>query len=416
MKNFILYKQLPIFKQASLVMMVIALLFVNPLFSQDKKQLEAKRKKLQTEIKKINRLLSKTKKSEKNVLSQLDDINKKIDVHQEIITTIQKENKVYSKEITKNKKEIDSIEKVLNRLKKEYAATVVNSYKSKSKNSRLLFLLSSKDFLQAYKRLKYMNQFAEYRKKQAGEISVKKEKLLQLNDSILIKKKVKDSLVNIQIKEQKVVAIEKDKKQKILNKVKKKERKYLAQIRKKQKQEQAYEKKLENLIAKVIKKSYKKTGKKTSSSKKFYLTKEAKKLATSFTKNKGKLPAPIEKGYISRYFGQRRHEVNKKITIKSSGWFYTSPKKSKARAVFNGTVKAIMVDPKTKIKTVLIQHGNYMTVYGNLENLLVKDGDKVSTKQKLGTIHTDTTTGKTILKFQLWKDAKAQNPSAWMYK
>jgi len=176
MKNFILYKQLPIFKQASLVMMVIALLFVNPLFSQDKKQLEAKRKKLQTEIKKINRLLSKTKKSEKNVLSQLDDINKKIDVHQEIITTIQKENKVYSKEITKNKKEIDSIEKVLNRLKKEYAATVVNSYKSKSKNSRLLFLLSSKDFLQAYKRLKYMNQFAEYRKKQAGEISVKKEK------------------------------------------------------------------------------------------------------------------------------------------------------------------------------------------------------------------------------------------------
>ena len=396
--------------------MILSFLFVNPVFSQTKKQLEYKRKKLQTEIKKINRLLSKTKRSEKNVLSQLDDINKKIDIHQEIINTIQKESSVFSKEISKNKKEINTIETTLVQLKKEYAKTVVSSYKSKSKNSRLLFLLSSNDFLQAYKRLKYMNQFADFRKNQANEIVIKKEKLLQLNDSILIKKKVKDSLISIQIKERKVVDVEKNKKQKLLNKVKKKERKYLAQIRKKQKQEQAYEKKIENLIAKVIKKSYKKTGKKTSSSKKFYLTKEAKKLATSFAKNKGKLPAPVEKGYISRYFGQSKHKINKKVTIKSSGWFYTSPKSSKVRAVFNGTVKAILVDPKTKIKTVLIQHGNYITVYGNLENLLVKEGNKVITKQKLGTIHTDTTTGKTILKFQLWKDAKAQNPSAWMYK
>lgn len=397
----------------TIVIFMFLLLFFTPLFSQTKNQLEKKRKKLQTEIKQINRLLSKTKKSEKTVLSQLDDINKKISVHQDIINTIQKENKVFNLEIDKNTKEVVAIEEQLVLLKKEYARIVVNSYKSKSKKSKLLFLLSSEDFLQAYKRLKYMNQFTEYRKKQAKAIVIKKEKLIQLNDSILLKKKVKDSLINIQLQERKIVDTEKEKKESLLNKVKKKEKKYLSQIKAKQKKERAYQKKLENLIAKIITKSNKKTGKK---SKGFVLTKESKKLASSFTKSKGKLPAPVEKGYISRYFGERAHEIKKKIKVKSSGWFYTSPKNSKARAVFKGTVKAILVAPKTKIKTVLIQHGNYMTVYNNLEKILVKEGDKVTTKQYLGTIHTDATTNKTVLNFQLWKDAKAQNPNGWIYR
>lgn len=396
-----------------IILLMMVLLFTQIGFTQNKKQLEKKRKKLRTEIKQINRLLSKTKKSEKTVLSQISDINKKIEVHQEIINTIQSESKVYSTEINKNKTAIDSIEKQLTALKKEYAKIVVNSYKSKNANSKLLFLLSSKDFLQAYKRLKYMNQFAEYRKGQAEQIVEKRTVLLHLNDSILIKKKVKDSLVAIKIEERKVVDSEKTKKQNLLNKVKQKERKYLARIKAKQKKERAYDRQLENLIAKVIRNSNKKTGKK---SKGFVLTKEAKVLANSFTKNKGKLPAPVAKGYISRGFGQRKHEVMKKISVKSSGWYYTTAKNTKARTVFKGTVKAIMLDKKTKIKTVLVQHGNYMTVYGNLENLLVTEGDKVTTKQELGTIHTNTTTGKTILKFQLWKDARAQNPSGWIYR
>ncbi len=396
------------------VIILVCFLFVsNSVTSQNKKQLESKRKKLRTEIKKINKLLSKTKKNEKNVLSQLDDINKKISVHQEIINTIKQESTVYSKEINLNKNQIDSIEKQLVLLKKAYTKTVVNSYKSKNSNSKLLFILSAKDFMQAYKRLQYMNQYSAFRKKQAEDILIKKELLLNLNDSILLKKKVKDSLINIKIEERKIVDTQKASKEKLLNKVKSKERKYLKQIKAKQKKEQAYERQLENLIAKVISKSNKKAGK---TSKGFVLTKEAKKLASSFVKNKGKLPAPVEKGYVSRYFGQRKHEVMRRVTVKNSGWHYTTPKKAKARAVFKGTVSAIMVDEKTKVKTIIIQHGNYMTVYGNLENLLVKKGDKVTTKQLLGTVHTDTTTDKSILKFQLWKDAKAQNPSAWMFK
>ena len=417
-KNFILRFKKSIrfrlnFSLSTFYFLFFTIVFSTSSFAQNKKQLEAKRKTLQKEIKQINRLLSKTKKNEKTLLIQLDDINKKIDVHQKIINTINSESDAYSKEIKENKTEILLIEKQLKLLKEDYSKTVVQSYKSKNKNSRLLFLLSSTDFLQAYKRMQYMKQYADFRKKQATDIGDKKQILLQLNDSILLKKQVKDSLVSQRIKERKIVDTEKAAKQKVINKVKQKERKYLAQIRKKQKQEQQFENKLEKLILGVITKSNKKSGKK---SKKFVLTPEAKKLAANFISNKGKLPAPVEKGYVSRYFGERKHEILKKIKIKSNGWYYTTAKNTKARAVFKGVVKAIMVDKKTKIKTVLIQHGNYMTVYSNLEKLLVKEGDKIKTKQKLGTIHTDATTGKTILKFALWKDAKAQNPSDWMHK
>lgn len=398
-------------KAFSILFVLLGLLFIQPIFGQTKRQLESKRKKLRSEIKKINKLLSKSQKNEETVLIQLIDINKKITVHEKIINTIQKERKVFTSEIAKNQTQLKSIEKQLTVLRKDYAKTVVNSYKSKSKNSRLLFLLSSTDFLQAYKRLEYMNQYATFRKKQASGILEKKRLLTQLNDSIVLKKKVKDSLISIQLQEKKAIKKEKSSKENLLSKVKKNEHKYLAQIRKKQKQESAYEKQLKNIITSVISKSNK--GKK---SKGFVLTKESKKLASSFVKNKGKLPAPVAKGYVSRYFGQRKHEVMKKIDVKSSGWFYTTSKKAKARAVFKGTVKIIMVTKNTKLKTIIIQHGNYMTVYGNLESVYVQEGDVVKTKDNLGVIHTDATTNKTILKFQLWKDARAQNPYGWIYK
>ena len=394
---------------------LIAMLFTTPLFSQTKKELETKRTKLQTEIKQINKLLSKTKKSEKNVLLQISDINKKIKVHQDIINTIKKENKIFITEITNNKKEIETIETQLTKLKSIYKKTVVNSYKSKNKNSRLLFLLSAKDFMQAYKRLKYMNQISDYRKNQAKDIVIKRNKLVALNDSILLKKKVKDSLISIQLEERKVVDVEKAKKETLLKIVKNREKKYTTQIKLKQKKEREYDKKIENYIVKVIKKSNNNKIK-SKRTKNFVLTAESKKLASSFAKNKGKLPAPVEKGFISRYFGQRKHEVMKKLDVNSSGWHYTTPKNTKARAIFNGKISGIMVDKNTKIKTVIIQHGNYMTVYSNLQDLLVEKGDKVTTKQELGTVHTNKTTGKTIIKFQLWKDAKPQDPKFWIYK
>ena len=392
------------------------MLFTSSVTAQNKKKLQAKRQKLQREIKEINRLLSKNKKAEKNVLIKLGDINKKVEIRQEIIDTYAEEAKEFSQEIAVNQQKIDNLKKQLKALKKEYAKIVVQTYKNKNKHSDLIFILSSNSFTQAYKRALYMKQYADYRKNQAKSIKEKKKVLEALNDSLVLKKQQKDSLITQKLAETKSIDIELAKQKELLQKVKKKEKQYIAKIKKKQRQERLFERKLNNLIRGAIAKSTKKTVKKGSRKPTIKLTPEAKKLAANFISNKGKLPHPVAKGYVSRYFGQRHHEQLKKILVKSNGWHYITDKGSKARAVFKGKVVAIMIDKKTNLKTVLIQHGNYFTAYRNLENLLVKKGDKVEIKQELGTIHTDKTTGKTKLVFAILKNTTPQNPAYWLKK
>ncbi|HFS67668.1 MAG TPA: peptidase M23, partial [Flavobacteriia bacterium] len=385
-------------------------------YAQNKKQLQTKRAKLQREIKEINKLLSKNKKTKQNILSNLGDINKKIEVRQEILDTYTQEAKAFAKEINTNKKEIDSLEIQLDALKKEYAKIVEQTYKNKNKHSDLIFILSSNSFTQAYKRALYMKQYTDYRKNQAKKIKEDKLYLKTLNDTLQAKKQEKDALIAKKLEETKSIDKALAKQKDLLKKIKKKEKKYIAQIRKKEKQERQFEKELNSLIKGAIAKSSKKTTKKGSKKVAIKLTPEASKLAAGFVANKGKLPHPVEKGYVSRYFGQRKHEQLKKIMVKSNGWHYITDKGSNARAVFKGNVFAVMVDKKTKLKTILLQHGNYFTAYRNLDKIFVKKGDKVNIKQNLGTIHTDKTTGKTKLVFALLKNTTPQNPSSWLKK
>ena len=289
-----------------------------------------------------------------------------------------------------------------------------------------MYILSSGSFMQAYKRTQYLKQYTDFRKEQAIEIKENRSKLQVLNDSLIIKRKEKEDLIAQEREEKKTVDKEKNKQQSLINQLKKKEKKYTAQIKKKEKQEAEFEAKLQNMIRDIVKS---KSTPKTNSTKKnnttttpstkprsFKLTKEAKKLESSFVANKGKLPSPVKSGYISRYFGTRAHESEKRIKVKSNGWYFTTEKNAKARAVFKGEVIGVM-EQKTKLRTVIIQHGSYYTSYKNLTNLLVEIGDKVDTKQDLGTIHTDKTTNKTILSFVLFnKYIAPQNPASWILR
>ena len=131
--------------------------------------------------------------------------------------------------------------------------------------------------------------------------------------------------------------------------------------------------------------------------------------------NKGKLPWPVEKGFVTMYYGKQPHPIVKTATIQSNGVRIVTDKGSKARAVFNGTVLAVQVTTGNK-KAVLIQHGNYITVYKNLENVFVNKGDKVTTKQEIGTIFTDKVTGRTIIGFVLSKNTTTEDPKSWIYR
>ncbi|WKK65971.1 murein hydrolase activator EnvC family protein [Lutimonas zeaxanthinifaciens] len=393
---------------------IISLFVLLPLvsFSQTREELEKQRLQLQKEIKEINTLLFKSQKKEKTLLSDLSDLVQRIGVRTKLINTISEETEQLNFEIKENERQVEMLEDRLELLKKDYANMVVQSYKSKTKNSRLMFLLSSESFLQAYKRLEYIKQYAAYRERQGEEILAESIKLKNLNDYLVETRNDKEELLALNQKEKDSISKEKSTQESLVRSVKKKEKKYIAQINKKQKQEKMIDAKIEALIAEAIAKSKKESNLKSSG---FALTPEAAALEKDFISNKGKLPSPVERGVIVRRYGKQSHPTLKGITIESNGVFYATEKNANARVIFDGKVLAIQVLPGKK-KAVLVQHGNYISVYKNLDNVTVQKGDLVTTKQEIGKIHTDSTTGKTILAFVLFKEIHRQNPEEWVYK
>ncbi len=405
------------FKLTYLLLLLSLIFSVNVTAQKTKRQqLEARRTQLQKDIVYISALLSNTKRKEKNLLSEVKDINDKIKKREDLINTISNESKELGNEIYLNQLEINKQNRNLKTLKKDYASMIYKSYKSKSQNSRIMFLLSSENFYQAYKRFQYMKQYTSFRKNQGEEIQQKTIELQVLTDTLKIKKEQKQTLLNEKKQEQSVIEREKNEQEKLLSQVKNKENKYKRQIRKFQKDESRIDAQIDKLIRNAIAASNKNSGNTSSTtSTTFNLTPEDIELASKFTSNKGKLPWPVEKGYVSTYYGKQPHPIVRSATIQSNGVRITTGIGSTARAVFDGAVLAVQIMSGNK-KAVLIQHGNYITVYKNLENVRVNKGDKVSTKQEIGTIFTDKITGKTILGFVLSNNTKTENPKSWIYR
>ena len=400
----------------------LALIFFNSGLAQVNKQkeLEEKRQTILNEIKQINSLLFATKKEEKSVLSQVEDLNSKITARQNLIRVTNQQANYLSREINNNKAKIILLESELKDLKEDYALMIEKSYKSKSQHSRVMFLLSSESFLQAYKRLQYMKQYANHRKMQGESIKKKSMVLEELNQGLSEDKKKKQTLIEENKLEKNRLSNELEEQNELVSALKKDGNKFTRQIQKKQKEANKIDKQIEKLIRDAIAASNKKNadkrgGKDNSSSIRLALTPESKLLATDFTKNKGKLPWPIKNGVVVKRFGNTRHPQLPNITTYCSGVEITTEKNAKARAVFNGEVMEIQ-KIKGASNAVFIQHGNYITVYQNLINVVVKKGDKVVTKQEIGSVATKVSSGKSILKFLIYQNDQKMNPSSWIYK
>jgi len=396
-----------------LLFIIISFFFSLSSTGQSKSQLEKKRKQIQKEIREAQSLLIKSKKEAETLLSELDDLNKIISIRSRLIRTIDEEAEVLSEAISQNENEINALENNLEVLKKEYAKMVVSSYKSRSKQSRLMFLLSSESFGQAYKRLQYIKQYGNYRKEQGEQIKISAKVLNVLTDSLRVKEDEKRELLALYTKQKDSVDNEKTSQVRLVGRVKAKEKKYVSQIKSKQAEERKIDRQIDKLIAAAIAKSKKGTDKKATSG--FNLTPEAKKLATNFVSNKGKLPWPVKKGLVTRKYGTQPHPTLAGITIQSSGIHIATEKGAKARAIFKGKVMSIQLQSGRK-KLVLVQHGNYITAYTNLDDVLFKLGDIVNTGDEIGTIHTDAVNGKTILIFSLFKETQKLNPEPWIGK
>lgn len=388
--------------------------------SSEQRALEKKREQLQQEIARVNKLLFSTQKKQKNLLSNLEDLNKKIEVREELIKAIEAEIAYLDNKVQQQQKEIAKLNKELEALKADYAEMILKSYKSKSEQSKLMFLLSSEDFFQAYKRYRYMQQYAAFRKKQGDSIQLKTTQINQLKRSLENQKKSKEKLAEENRAEANQIKKEKANQNELIRQIKSKERSYAKQIKKKQLEEKQIEREIERVIKAAIadankkNKSTKKTVDVNAKSEGFALTPEGKALASRFEQNRGKLPWPVSEGIVTRKYGVIPHPTLRGIKIDSKGIHITTKQNAIARTVFKGTVLAIQ--SVSGRHAVYIQHGNYISLYNNLDKVYVNKGQEVVLKQSIGTVFTDKVTGKTTLKFQIWKDTQRQNPQYWLSK
>lgn len=398
------------------IVFILACMFSSALFAQSdkQKQLELRRQQVLKELKQANELLFSNKKKEKSVITLIEDLNYKVNTRKNLIKITNDQANLLTREINSNQKEITSLRAQLQELKEEYASMIVKSYKSKSEQSKVMFLLSSENFKQAYKRVQYIRQYREYQREQAEEIKAKTKQLQELNITLTQQKAEKQKLIEENRIAKQQLENELKEREVLMASIKADVSKISLQIKKKRQEADRIDKEIDRLIKAAIAESNRKAGNKTSTGK-FILTPAAKRLAANFESNKGKLGWPVSRGIIKTKFGTHPSPIDKSVLERSYGIKIATEKNAKVKAVFNGEISKIMLI-KNANPVVMIRHGNYLTVYKNLSKIYVKSGDKVVTGQEIGEVFTNPRTGESMLGFDVYKEDKTQNPENWLAK
>ena len=381
--------------------------------SKKQKELEAQRLRLKKEIKQINSILFNNIKTRKSALTQVEDLQVKLNVRLELIKVTNEQANLLTTRISINERNISTNRLELRNLKDEYANLIQKSYESKSLQNRLMFLFSSESFLQAYKRVQYLKQYASYRRKEGKAIANKTKLLQELNQTLNNEKAEKILLIEENRLVQQQIEKDAQDQKSLIKTLERKQTSLASQISKKEKQQKAIDREINRLIREAIAASNKALGKKRK--KTFQLTPEAKLIADNFKANKGRLPWPLEKGVVVQGFGRQRHPVVKTTTIQSNGVILATEPLAQVRAVFEGEVMSVIVI-KGSNPSVLIRHGNFITLYTNLAKLYVTKGEKVNAKQAIGEIFTNQQTGKTQFQFGIFNNVNALNPKEWVYQ
>jgi len=389
----------------------------NLLFAQSKEELEKKKEQLVKEIDDLQSELDKTKKNKTANLNQLTSLSQKIGTRQKLINNYNGEIVQINTQITRKSSEVKSLDHDLGDLKRHYADMVVYAYKHRGAYDRLLFLFSANSFNDAILRMKYMKRYNAYRHMQAGLIQTTRTDLQQKLDELKSQRAGKKNLLAEQLDQKKKLSAEKSEKDKVVKSLTKQEKTIKANMDKKKKEQEKLKNQIADLIKKEIEAEKKKTAGTASSGTTaaggLSLTPESKALSESFAVNMGKLPWPVEKGYIIETFGTHPHPDLKNVTTKNNGVDIKTSQGASVRAVFKGTVVNILSNPGYH-KAVLVKHGEYYTVYSNLASVNVKAGQQLETKQVIGTAFTDNTSGITSVHLEFWKGTVLMDPENWI--
>lgn len=381
-------------------------------FAQSLEELRKQKEKTASEIEYINNLLKETNSNAKASLNRLAVLERQIKLQDKLINNITGEIGYLDISIQQNLSRIDSLSKDLQLVKDKYAAMIRYADRNQNNNNQLLFLLSSQDFNQAYKRFIYLKQYADYRRKQAERIVEFKN---SINNQVLEfnkRKEEKQNLLVSKLNQTKIIEQQKQKQTEVYSELQQKEK----DLAKKLENQRKAELRLQQEIERVIAEEAKKASRKSKNEPGLALSKEEKILSGDFSNNKGKFPWPVPGGFISDHFGEHPHAVLKYVIIRNSGIDITTRKNARARSIYKGEVTKIVAIPGGNW-AVIIRHGNYLTVYSNLQEVFVKAGQKVGIKEEIGTVFTDENDdNKTILKFQIWRENTKQNPEDWLIR
>ena len=389
-----------------------------------KASLEKQIKSLQKEIETANKLLKETSKNKEVTLNQVNLLDKKIQNRQKLINACNEQIKLLDESITQGESNIKKLNGELGKLRGEYAKMVQFAYKNRNHYDQLEFLFASQDFNQAFQRLRYIQQFTDARKTKMDQISNTQKRV---SDEVEANRKAREEQAALLAEEkaQKDALVkEKEELNAQVKQLKKQEGKIQQNIKDKQAQAKKFQKEIDKIIEEEIKKANERAAKEAKNTKstkkgattkpdKMALTPSEKALSTSFSANKGKLPWPVERGVISSSYGKHTSSVSSKVTVTNNGIDIATAENAKARCVFEGVVVSV-VKPSASNIGVIIRHGDYFTVYSQLDEVYVNRGDKVKTKQNIGQVHTDRSEGKTEIHFELRQGTETLNPSQWL--
>ena len=390
------------------ILLFFLLLIVTDLRSQSKQALEKQKKEIQNEIKVIELKLSNSSKKKGLIISNAEDLNYKIKLQQNLISNINNQLNLILNEIDANEIQLTNLKNKEASLKEELAKMLITGYKKKSNLNKLMFIFSSSSFQQAYKRIQYFKQYVNFQNKTLLKI---KSTSLEIENVIVVldsQKTNKQLLINENENIKRELSIQYDDLNKLIAEVNKDQKKYKNEIKQKQKLSKDIDKKIEKLIREALANSKRNDGG-------FKLSEEAQLISKNFNANKGRLPSPVIRGNVVLGFGKQPHPIVKTATIQSNGVRIRTSSDVEARTIFDGEVYSIIIS-KNNSRTVLIQHGNFFTVYKNLSQIYVSKGDKLKTKEVIGKIATDPLNGQTILSFSIFYNGVPQNPRTWIYK
>lgn len=406
------------------VMVILSLFFAVGGFAQrSKESLEKEVKALQKDIATANKLLKETSKSKEVTLNQVSLMDKKIKKRQRLINAYNEQIQVLENSITKGEANIKTLNGELKKLRKEYAKMVEFAYKNRSHYDQLEFIFAAEDFNQAMRRLRYIQQFTEARKTKMNQISATQKKVSDEVDAQRKNREQQAALLADEKSQQETLVNEKAELNAQVAQLKKKEGSIQQSIKEKQAQAKKFQKEIDKIIAEEIRKANERAAKEAKNAKnskntntkadKMALTPSEKALSTSFSANKGRLPWPVEKGVIASSYGKHASAISSKVTVTNDGIDIATTENARARCVFEGVVVSV-VKPSASNIGVIIRHGDYFTVYSQLDEVFVNRGDKVKTKQEIGRVHTDKSEGKTELHFELRQGTGTLNPSVWL--